>query len=259
MPLQQRRQQVRDERLRQHVAQRHLRQQRNQPRDELRVLRGFDDQGQLHRRRGHLHRRLRALIQRAVHDVGPVNQLGNRLRIEPELRRPDMRQKAGAGCVVGIEKFPRCRTPGPSGSLRKCSWSCGVRNAREMMVEPPGDLRRGRILEVDNRVLVAGKLALIKQRASPMHQPVIIVGGVLRDALAMEPRKQRCGTGPVETLVVVEHFDPQPHQLLSVHSGKAGRVRIIRAAHCVKERRAEIGRTDKPDAFLGCTVDPAVE
>jgi hypothetical protein len=40
------------------------------------ILRGLDDQRQLHGRRGHLDGGLGALVLRAVHNVGPVNQLG---------------------------------------------------------------------------------------------------------------------------------------------------------------------------------------
>jgi hypothetical protein len=37
------------------------------------------------------------------------------------------------------------------------------------MVEPPGDLRRRRVFEVNDGVLVAGELRLIKQRPGAMH------------------------------------------------------------------------------------------
>ena len=37
-----------------------------------------------------------------------------------------------------------------------------------------------------------------------MHQPVILVAGILRNALAMKSRKQRSRAGPVKTLIVVK-------------------------------------------------------
>ena len=46
------------------------------------------------------------------------------------------------------------------------------------MIEPPGDVRRGGVLEVDDGVLVAGELALVKERAGAMDQAVVLVGGV---------------------------------------------------------------------------------
>ena len=82
--LEQRRQQATPQTAAQHLGQRHLGQQRNEPRNELRILRGLDDQRQLHRRRGHLHGGLGALILRAIHDVGPVNQVRHRRRVEAE-------------------------------------------------------------------------------------------------------------------------------------------------------------------------------
>jgi hypothetical protein len=103
------------------------------------------------------------------------------------------------------------------------------------MIEPPGDFGRRRIFEVDNRVLIAGKFALVEQRSGPVHKPVVIVCRILVDALAMKPRKQRSGAGSVEALVVIEDFNPQPPQLLEPESGKAGRLRIMRQADCVKE------------------------
>ena len=53
---------------------------------------------------------------------------------------------------------------------------------RLVVIEPPGDARRGRVLEVDDRVLVARELALVEERAGAVHQPVVVVGGAVRDA-----------------------------------------------------------------------------
>ncbi len=73
MTLEQRRQQAGHKGLAQHLSQRHLGKQRNQPRNELRVLRRLDDQRQLHGWRGHFDGGFGALILRAIHDVGPMN------------------------------------------------------------------------------------------------------------------------------------------------------------------------------------------
>ncbi len=45
----------------------------------------------------------------------------------------------------------------------------------QMVVEPPRDLRRRRILEVDNRVLVSDKVRFVEERARPVDQSVIAV------------------------------------------------------------------------------------
>ncbi len=93
-----------------------------------RILRGLDDQGQLHGRRGHFDGRLGALVLRAVHNVGPVNQLGDRRGVKAETRGGDVRQKAGAGGVVRIEKLAlaadRVLLAG-----QEMLWSWGVRKA----------------------------------------------------------------------------------------------------------------------------------
>ena len=76
-----------------------------------------------------------------------------------------------------------------------------------MVVEPPGDARRGGVLEVDDGVLVAGEFRLVEERASTVNQPVIGVSGAGSDALAMEAREERGGAGSVEAFVVIEDAD----------------------------------------------------
>ena len=71
------------------------------------ILGGLDDERELHGRRGHFDRGLGALVLRAVDDVGPVDQLGDRRGVEAEARGSDVGQKAGAGGVLGIEELAR--------------------------------------------------------------------------------------------------------------------------------------------------------
>ena len=59
-----------------------------------------------------------------------------------------------------------------------------------MVIEPPGDVWRRRIFEVDDGVLVAGKLGLIEERTGAMHQAVVLVIGPRSNALAVETREQ---------------------------------------------------------------------
>src|SRR5690349_7054670 len=77
-----------------------------------------------------------------------------------------------------------------------------------VMIEPPGDARRGGVLEVHNGVFVAREILLVKERAGAVHQAVIFVGGIFGYALAVEAREQRSRAGAIETLVVIE--DPYP-------------------------------------------------
>ncbi len=66
----------------------------------------------------------------------------------------------------------------------------GAQEGRKVMIEPPGDLRRRRILEVDDGVLVAGKVVLVEERSGAVHQAVILVfdgrGCTGSDALAIK-------------------------------------------------------------------------
>ena len=84
--LQQRRQQLCHKRLREHFAQRHLRQQRNEPRNERGILDRLDDKRQLHGRRSHFDSGFGTIVERAVHDVRPVNQVGDGFCVEAEAR-----------------------------------------------------------------------------------------------------------------------------------------------------------------------------
>ena len=59
------------------------------------------------------------------------------------------------------------------------------------MVEPPGDLRRRRIFEIDDGVLVAGKFAFIEQRAGAMQQARVFELRLLADALAIKTAEYR--------------------------------------------------------------------
>ena len=78
-----------------------------------------------------------------------------------------------------------------------------------MVIEPPGNLRRTRILEVDNGIFVAIKVFLIEERARSMQQAGIDKLHIGADALAIEARKQSGGTGAIETLIVIKDSNSQ--------------------------------------------------
>src|SRR5882724_3028323 len=109
----------------------------------------FDHERQLRRRFLQFHRRLRRWKLCAINNVAPINQISEWRRIESKFLPRRVRNQFCAGLVVRlIVKV----LPGRLFKLR------GIRRRQEcalVMVEPPRHLRRIRILEIDNRILVA--------------------------------------------------------------------------------------------------------
>src|SRR5208283_5022156 len=114
------------------------------------------------------------------------------------------RGEPGAGAEIGIVEL------GVALFLLEVRGVLGREKRALVMVEPPGDARRRRILEIDNGILVAGEVVFIEERPGAMHQAHILKLSVLANALAIEAREQRGRAGTVETLVVIE--DPNPHK-----------------------------------------------
>jgi hypothetical protein len=56
----------------------------------------------------------------------------------------------------------------------------------QMVVEPPRNFRRRRILKVDDGIFIAGEVGLVEQRACSMHESVIGVGSASGKTLAMK-------------------------------------------------------------------------
>jgi hypothetical protein len=81
--------------------------------------------------------------------------------------------------------------------------------SREVMVKPPGNFGRSRILEVDDCVFVAGKIALVEESAGAMDEAVVLVAGPGGDALAVKAREERSRAGPIEAFVVIKDANPQ--------------------------------------------------
>ena len=189
--LQQRRQQLGHKGLAEHLGERHLGEQRDEPRNESRILRCLDDQRQLHGWSGHLDCRLRGSrtcapstmsaqwISSATGAVSNPKRVGG-----------DVRDKAGAGSEIGIAKLViaagRILLAGQIILL-----VLGRKEGRQMMVKPPRDPGRGGVFEVDDGVLVAVKFALVKERAGAVQQAVILIAGPWCDALTVKAREQR--------------------------------------------------------------------
>ena len=185
----------------------HLRQQRNHALHQRASGRALNHHGQLHRRRRHLHRRLRALILRAVHNVRPVDQFRQRRHVHAELRARDMRDPAGAATCSSDRKTCRIASgPAvPSVSARsKLRLILRRQERAQMMIEPPRHARRRRVLEVDDRVLVRLEPALVKQRPARCISPWY-ANARRADAFAMKAREQRGRTRPIKAFIVIKN------------------------------------------------------
>ena len=84
-----------------------------------------------------------------------------------------------------------------------------VKKRALMMIEPPGQLLRGEILEIDDGVLVAGEVAQVEERSGAVQQSLVLKLRVLPYALAVKARKQRSRAGSIKTLVVIKNLDDQ--------------------------------------------------
>ncbi len=195
-----------------------VRKQRHQPGHEGGVLRSFDDHGQPHGGLAHLHRAARVGKQCPVDDVRPLDQLSRRRGMKAEALLGHRRQELGAALEVGIVEL------GVRLLLLEMRGVAGSEEGALVVVEPPGNARRGGVLEVDDGVLVAIELGFVEQAAGAMHQPAEDELGVVANALAIKARKQRRARCPVETLIVEEHPDPQtgPLSLFSLSAAHRG-------------------------------------
>src|SRR5258706_5632432 len=73
-----------------------------------------------------------------------------------------------------------------------------------MMVKPPSQFWRSRVLEMDDRVLLTVKLAFVKQLGGPMSQSCVFEARLGIDLGLVEPREDGGRSRAVETLVVKE-------------------------------------------------------
>jgi len=92
--------------------------------------------------------------------------------------------EAGTGLEGGIVEFAVALI-----LLEVLGVSRGEKRAL-VMVEPPGDVGRTAVLEVDDGILVAIELLLIEQRAGAVDQPGEFEFDVAADALAVEALEQ---------------------------------------------------------------------
>src|SRR5579862_331954 len=196
--------------------------------DETLVWRGFDDHGQLHSGGFHFYRGLRVGIKGAVNDIGPADQIGYRGGIKPEALLRDHGDEAGAGFEGGIVKlaiaFIVLEVSG-IGGREKCAL---------VVIEPPRNLRRTRVFEVDDGVFVAVKMRFVEKRPGAVQQPGINELHIFTDALPIETRKQSRRGSSVETLVMIEdsnfqgspQFDQSSYHLVRLSAFRRARISV---------------------------------
>ena len=146
----------------------------------------FDHLHQLQRRLFQFNALRRRFIKRAVDDVRPVDQFLERGIVKGELFPRHTRNKFRAGFAVNVEKL----STGTVGV--KVRFVFRLKERRFMMIEPPGELVRGRILEIDDGILVSVKHVFVEQVAGTMQQPLILHFGFGTNQLFIKPGKG-CG------------------------------------------------------------------
>ena len=132
-----------------------------------------------------------------------MNQIGHRCRIEAKTLLPDHGNKTGAGLEGRIVELPVALV------ALKMRGVCRRKKRALMMIEPPGDLRRTRILEIDDGIFVAVEMGFVEERSGAMQQAGELKIHIAADALAVEAGEERRRRRSIETLVVVENLDFQ--------------------------------------------------
>jgi hypothetical protein len=82
------------------------------------------------------------------------------------------------------------------------------------VIEPPGDVGRTGVLEIDDGILVAVKLFLIEKSARTMQEAGVHEVDIAADSFPVETCEQGCRASPIKTLVVIKNPHSQagfPH------------------------------------------------
>ena len=85
----------------------------------------------------------------------------------------------------------------------------GRKESALVVIEPPGDVGRTGVLEIDDGVLVAVKLLLVEKRAGAMQQAAEDEFHIAADSLPIEAGKQGGRGCAVKTFVVIKDPDSQ--------------------------------------------------
>src|ERR1039457_6592120 len=106
-----------------------------------------------------------------------------------------------AGLEVGIVKLAVALI------LLEVGGISGREKSALVVIEPPSDIRRTGILEIDDGILVAIELFLVEKSAGAMEEAGIHEVHIAADSFLVETREERGGAGSVKKLVVIK--DPQ--------------------------------------------------
>src|SRR5260370_20430952 len=210
------------------------------------MVRRFDRHRQLHCRFGHGHGFIGTPELGAIDHVCPVNQLFHRTRIEPKFFFRHMRQELGAGPVIGIVKLLLLVALAIMLSVLR------RKKGALVMVKPPGDLGRRRVLKIDDHVFIAIEVALVKKRSGAMHQTAELEGCVRANALAVEAIKHGRRCGSVKALAVVEHpYFQSALSFVPLESGNSKATRNdIRRTLLSSDRVWISSRKTNPNSYL---------
>jgi hypothetical protein len=94
----------------------------------------------------------------------------------------------------------------------------GTQERALMMIEPPGEPRVGRILEIHDGIYIAVKETVPEQLGGPVRKPREFERCLGRELGFVKPAEERGGSGAVETMVVIQNS--HPHGFLSIKVGK---------------------------------------
>jgi len=129
-------------------------------------------------------------------------------RLEPETLLRNHGQESRARFKTRIVEFP---IAGIAFEVLRVLW----RQERAfMMVEPPGDLSRGGVLEVDDGILVADKVVLVKQGSGAMQQAHVFKLDVVTNTLSVKAREKGGGAGSIKTAVVIKDANVHSDSLI---------------------------------------------
>src|SRR5882724_6657011 len=130
----------------------------------------------------------------------PMNQIAQRFRIKTKFRLSDKRDEFSAGLAGCIEKLLSRFV------LAKVSFILRREKCRLVMIEPPGQLFRWRILEIDDRVFIAVKhIAFEQEVPGAMQQAAIFNVGVVVNSFEIKTGKRRRRGNAVKTMSVIKN------------------------------------------------------
>ena len=112
----------------------------------------------------------------------------------------DIGNEFGAGFPIGIEKLlSRFVRAEMSFILRR-------KKRRLMMIEPPRQPLRRRILEINDRIFIPVEhMAFEQEIPRAMQQSAIFNGHVPMNSFKIKTRERRCGGNAVEAMTMVEN------------------------------------------------------